>query len=546
GSLSLIPVPNIGAISLFSPAGNQTIQNQQDLINAATLLPGSLDPMIAGGIDMGLGMKPYLTRVTSLTSLKKIVCAKTLPVTGAMKSLFFSGSQLYGLYDGGSSLKSSLNIIGINPNNCESVPPQIQVRGPGDITCSDVTPTSKGFALACNLNQNQALTLLTDKNFTFNNLPSGFHVSAISSSRRLLQEKPFVDLNLSVTSLLNTPLRGTYFSPLESKGSFSQALEPFTQLLPEDKARYVPLPSRAPVIAPTVRPTTTRVPSFTPSLAPTLIPTGTPSKAPSLSPTISSYPTSRPSSSEPTLTYRPTPLPSLIPSASPSASPTMAPSLSPSFVPTKAPTAFVSLIPTLLPSLLPSPIPSLAPSQRPSRLPSPAPTQLKKTTKPTSLRTASPIPSQPPTNSSSSENENTEEPFFDSTTFINAGVPILGIFAGTFVAVKYVFNKKEQDRTKLSQAAQKRIERKIVPIDEEKEEYDSIDASLDLSPPASSRSSSVSDLLELLDDEEGGKEKNSLEDSWHISPDHSEHSTPLPSGFSDLENDSSHHDSKEN
>ncbi|MBX9742709.1 MAG: hypothetical protein K2W99_04135 [Chthoniobacterales bacterium] len=105
--------------------------------------------------------------------------------------------------------------------------------------------------------------------------------------------------------------------------------------------------------------------------------------------------------------------------------------------------------------MLPSRIPSLAPSQLPSRLPSRAPTQLKKTTKPTSLRTASPIPSQPATNSSSSKSENTKEPFFDSTTFINAGVPILGIFAGTFVAVKYVFNKREKDRAELAQAAQR-------------------------------------------------------------------------------------------
>ncbi|MBX9743074.1 MAG: hypothetical protein K2W99_06020 [Chthoniobacterales bacterium] len=145
--------------------------------------------------------------------------------------------------------------------------------------------------------------------------------------------------------------------------------------------------------------------------------------------------------------------------------------------------------------------------------------------------------SQPPTNSSSSETENTEEPFFDSTTFINAGVPILGIFAGTFVAVKYVFNKKEQDRTKLSQAAQRIRERKIVPIDERKGDHDSSDASLDLSPPASSRSWSVSDLLKLLEEEEGAKEENSLEDSWDISPDHSEHSNPLPSGFSELDSE---------
>ncbi|MBX9742204.1 MAG: hypothetical protein K2W99_01485, partial [Chthoniobacterales bacterium] len=72
------------------------------------------------------------------------------------------------------------------------------------------------------------------------------------------------------------------------------------------------------------------------------------------------------------------------------------------------------------------------------------------------------------------------------------------------------------------------------------------DASLDLSPPASSRSWSVSDLLKLLEEEEGGKEENSLEDSWNISSNHSGHSNPLPSGVSELENDSSHHDSKEN
>ncbi|MBX9742923.1 MAG: hypothetical protein K2W99_05245 [Chthoniobacterales bacterium] len=106
-----------------------------------------------------------------------------------------------------------------------------------------------------------------------------------------------------------------------------------------------------------------------------------------------------------------------------------------------------------------------------------------------------------------------------------------------------VIRKKEN--ANLSQAAQKVREKKIGPIDEQKGDHDSSDASLDLSSSASSSSSSFSHLLNLLEEEEGGKEENSLEDSWHISPDHSEHSTRLLSGFSDLENDSSHHNSKE-
>jgi hypothetical protein len=510
GLFSLTPSPNIAQMMLLAPLQNQSIHNKKNLINAATLLPGALDPMIGGGIDLGSGIKPYLVRLSSLASLNKIVCAKQFQESGSLHDLFFADNHLYAMWNSlskkGNSLQSSLKIVGINPENCEPLSPPIQITGPGNITCSHVTPTSNGFSIACHQDGTQALIFTTDKNLTFNNLPSGYR----SRFQNNVVTHP---LNLSLTSLLSTPLKGKYVAPVLTQGSCSLAAEPFTQILPENMARYVPLPSRAPTMAPTFSPTSTRVPSFVPSQLPTYSPTFIPSLSPSSKPTISSYPTSNPSSSQPTGTHRPTPLLSLFPSLQPSISPTNPPSLSPTRLPTKAPITFSSFLPTFLPTkaplFSPTKLLTLSPTNSRSRSPSFSPTpnlRPKRTLNP-NLETV--FPTSFPTGSSSSSSEGKKEYILPSSA------ALIGSAAGACALAAAVAIKTCLD-------AHREAEGLNDPYSVEPKRTDL------------QKESNVShDSL--------GSSDSSNESSWDLSLS-SNHdsisSTPLPSAFGDLESDS--------
>jgi hypothetical protein len=461
GLLNLTPSPNVGKMTLLTPQGNKTIRNDKGLVNAVTLLPGSLDSMMAGGMDLGQGLQPFLLRLSS--SLEKIVCAKQFQVSGSFSDLFFSSNQLYAL---GSilskkrdSTQSHLNIAPINLSNCEPLVASVQVSGPGNITCSHATPTPAGFSIACNLNQDQALLFSTDKKLTFTQLPAGFR-------SRFQSDFVYKDLNLTLTSLLKAPVKGNYFYPATTRGSFFLASDPFTQILPEEFAGYVPLPTLAPRIPPTLSPTAS--PTLYPTAIPTLLPsiqspTPNPSEAPSLRPLISSYPTSSPSSSQPTRTCRPTPPPSFIPSRLPTSQPTPAPSLQPASFPTQSPSAFPSFLPTLTktksPTLHPSRLPSLRPTQRPSY-----PKTLKPTIPTSALPTLFPEGLNSSSSSAFSDKKDSNSDSF-SHTFTKASflAPFLGfavLNAAAFVAIKKCLKTRQAARQVARQEAKSSLPEK--------------------------------------------------------------------------------------
>jgi hypothetical protein len=544
GILSLTPSPNIGKMVLLTPSENLTIHNKENLLNAAILTPGSLDPLVAGGIDFGNVIQPYLVRLGS--SLETILCSKQFQNCGPVNDLFLVENKLYAICNAlskkGDSLQSSLKIVRINPATCEPLSSQIQITGPGNITCSNVTPTSMGFSIACNLNKNQALLFSTDKNLTFNSLPSGY--------RSRIQTPDLISrsLSFSLTSFLSAPLKGSYFYPATSKSSFSLVVEPFTQILPEAMAHYVPLPTIAPRIAPTALPTIyptllrTAAPSQTPS---TQVPTHSPSISSSLRPILSSYPTSAPSSSQPTSTRRPTPDPTLLPSLLPTSQPTSFPSLQPLSFPTQNPNPTPTLIPTLTkttrPTFHPSRIPSRRPTQRPSYQRSSRPTVL-----PSSLPTI--FPEAVLGNASSFFTSSTKWDFSSfPKTFSNPSffVPLIGFItanAATYFIIKARLRARNELKRRESEKRDLLHEEHLLTNSQE------ISAASAAFKDNSQRSNSqgswfaTSSQNDSLNSERWNFSENESS-SYHSNISHffeqsSQYSTPLPSGFEDLEDGS--------
>jgi hypothetical protein len=95
GTISLFPTPNIANMLLLKLVNKGSTASQENLINAAMILPGSLDSMIAGGIDLGEGMRPYVARLNK--SLEAIVCTSQSSGSGFFSDLFFVQNKLYAL-----------------------------------------------------------------------------------------------------------------------------------------------------------------------------------------------------------------------------------------------------------------------------------------------------------------------------------------------------------------------------------------------------------------------------------------------------------------